>query len=192
MGRLTLLNGYFSLPVSNEEQGANLFLPDLRFLDGLLNAVDDGEILRTIEVENYSWSDIYEREVVGATLAFFGNHDARRLRLVLDPKIRWSKVNFQPQKAVQTHVIGTDGQRYRKLSQYEEGRQLVEGESIVKGSWDHEHCVFCWNTINSENAGYKSESPDEEWTCEWCYEHAIATHDPRSLLIPYKRRAFDS
>jgi hypothetical protein len=191
-GRLTLLNGYFSLPVSNEERGAHLFLTDLRFLDGALKAVNDGEILRTIEVENYSWSDIYEHEVMGASLAFFGSYDARRLKLVLDPDILWSKVDFQSQKAVQARIIGTDGKPYLQLSPYEEGRQLIEGESIVEGAWDHEHCVFCWNTINSETAGYKSESPDEDWTCEWCYKHAVAPHDPRPLLIPYKSRYFDS
>jgi hypothetical protein len=191
-GSVTFLKGYFSPSVGNYEQGANLFLPDLRFLDGLLAAANDHEHLRTIKVDEYSWSDIYEREVVGANLAFFSNYDARRLKLVLDPDITWSKVDFQPRKAIQAHIIGTDGQPYTRRSVYEEGRQLKEGESIVEGAWNHEHCIFCWNTINSENIGYNSKNDQsDEWVCEWCYSHAVQPHDPRPLLTPYKDRAIN-
>jgi len=188
-GGVTFLKGYFSRSVGNDEQGANLFLPDLRFLDGKLAAVDEGEHLRTIQVDEHSWSDIYEREVVDANLAMFSNYDARRLNLVLDPDIKWSKVDFQPRKAIQARIIGTDGKPYRRLSIYVEGRPLKAGESIVEAGWDHEHCIFCWTTINSENTGYTTANhPTDEWLCEWCYSHAVQPHDPRPLLTPYKDR----
>jgi hypothetical protein len=191
-GRVTILQGYFSSPIGNEEQGANLFLPDLRFLDGLLTSANQGEHLRTIQTGGYSWSEIYEREVLGTHLAFFSNYDARHLKLALDPEIVWNKSNFVPRMAIQTHMIGTDGKPYRCLSPYEEGTPLKEGESIVEAGWDHEHCVFCWRTIDLENVGYSgSSNDDEEWACDWCYRQAIEPHDPRPLLLPYKSRDFD-
>ncbi len=107
-GRLTLLSGYFSEDVGNDENGAYLYLPDLRFLDGLLLAATEGDFLRTIEVSGYSWSDISERGIVGTTLAFFGAHDSRRLELVIEPESNWTKAEFKPQKAIQSYIIGTD------------------------------------------------------------------------------------
>lgn len=189
-GRVALLSGYFSSPVSGEEQGANLFLPDMRFLNGLLLAAEASGSLRTVEAGGYSWSDIYENEVVGKSLAFFSNYDRRRLNLVLNPEILWVSVDFHPLKAIQSYIIGTDGKSYRRLIEYKEDTQLQEGETIVEGSWDHEHCIFCWNKIDSENIGYTSQHEDwgDEWACKWCYEQAVSPHDPYPLLLSYGAR----
>jgi hypothetical protein len=187
-GTVAVLNGYFSVPISDEEQGANLFLDDVRFLEGLLTAVDESDSFRTIEAGRYGWSDIREDEVIGAKLAFFSNYDARRLRLVIDSEIVWTKVDFRPRKAVQAQVYGTDGKPYRRLSMYREGMKLKSGETIVDSGWNHEHCVFCLGTIDAGNIGFNSEK-DGEWVCEWCYRNAVSLLDPRPLLIPYRDRS---
>jgi hypothetical protein len=188
-GRVAVLNGYFSTPISDEEQGTNLFLDDLRFLEGLLTAVDESDSFRTIEAGGYGWEEIRKDEVVGAKLAFFGNYDARRLRLAIDPEIAWTKVDFQPRKAVQALVTGTDGKPYRRLSMYREGMKLKKGETIVDSGWSHEHCIFCLNTIDGEYIGFNS-TKDGEWVCEWCYRNAVFPHDPRPLLTHYSDRDF--
>jgi len=189
-GRVALLSGYFSSPVGEEEQGANLFLSDMRFLDGLLLPAKADESLRVIEAGGYSWSDIYERDVVGKRLAFFSNYDRRRLNLVLNPEIVWEPVEFHPRKAIQSYVIGTDGKSRCRLTEYKEGAQLQADEMIVEAAWDHEHCIFCWNKIDSENLGYTSQHKEwgDEWACEWCYKNSVAPHDPCPLLIPYAAR----
>jgi hypothetical protein len=188
-GEVAILNGYFSIPVGDEEQRGNLFLDDVRFLETTVTASDDGDSYRTVEAGGYGWGDIRESEVVGANLAFFSSYDARRLRLVIDPDITWTKVDFRPKKAVQSRVIGTDRKPYRRLSMYREGMKVKEGESIVESAWDHEHCVFCLNRIDDEHIGYNSEG-DGEWVCEWCYLNAVHPRDPRPLLTPYKSRDF--
>jgi hypothetical protein len=161
----------------------------MRFLDGQLFAAATDEE-RTIEVNPYSWSEVSEHGIVGTSLAFFSNYDPRRLNLVLDPDIVWQEVDYQPRKAIQSYIIGTDGKSYRRTTEYKEGTQLDVGETIVEGSWDHEHCIFCWNKIDSENIGYNSKHEvwGDEWVCEWCYEKAVNPHDPRPLLIPYAAR----
>jgi hypothetical protein len=193
-GRVNILQGYFSSPISNKEQAANLFLSDLRFLDGLLIAADQREHLRTVEAGGYCWSDIYEREVLGAHLAFFGNYDARHLRLAIDPDILWTRIDFRPHKALAKHFIDKDGKRWQKLSEYMEGNAIPDGAWLVDEGWDHEHCIFCLNRIDRETPGYKShhEVYGDEWTCQWCFRNSVEQHDPRPLLIRYTGRDFSS
>ena len=88
-------------------------------------------------------------------------------------------MEFKPTKAVQSWFIGTDGMRYRKLSEFKHEMNLQPGESIVEGAWDHEHCVFCWENIDSEHPGFAS---DEEWVCESCFKNAVEPHNPRALI----------
>jgi hypothetical protein len=185
------LEGTFSKPMPVEEQGANLFLQDLRFMDGLLLAYCKDSWARSIEVYENAWIEILESEILDSSLAFFGNYDRRRLNLVINPAIVWIKEEFAPRPALQQNVIGTDGKSYRQLREYQAGMEIPSGASVIEVAWDHEHCIFCLNRINQENIGYSSHHDGEgdgEWACDWCYKHAIQNHDPRPLLIPYVER----
>jgi len=46
---------------------------------------------------------------------------------------------------------------------------------VVKAGWDHEHCEYCWNHIDSQNMGHVN--PDDDWVCESCFQKYVATHN---------------
>lgn len=185
---LVVLSGRFTEPVSISDQTANFYLPDLRSIYGLLLAATGEQESRRFEQQ---WAtDIADSELLSSDLHYFASYQHRELYLVLDPEIDWTEVNFTPQRALQSSIIGTDGQRYTKIELYHEGDPIPEGSKVVESGWDHEHCNFCGIKIDSENVGYTSRSSDwaGEWACAWCYRNAVEPHDPRPLLIDYVDR----
>lgn len=61
------------------------------------------------------------------------------------------------------------------------GHQVVEGEplegELVKGGWDHEHCLLCWKKIspNKEEELNEGYTDGKEWLCQACYELYVAS-----------------
>jgi hypothetical protein len=137
------LEGYFSEVIPAGEQGANLFLYDLRYMEGLLVATGEPGLARSVEVGEYAWADILEHEILGTHLAFFGNYDRRRLNLVIKTAIVWTIEDFKPRPALESYVVGTDGKPYRKTQEYRRGMAIPDGSRVVESEWDHEHCIFC-------------------------------------------------
>ena len=183
------LRGTFSESVP-EEGGASLFLPDLRYLfsGSMLPATS---LLREIEFPDRTDFEVNLAEIIGKKLAYFGaSYDRRHVSLALDPEIEWEEVHFQPHLALAEHYIDKEGKEWTKRSEFVEGTEVPKGAWLEEGGWDHEHCVFCWNTIDAEHTGYKSQhgTYEGEWVCKWCYENTIKNHDPRPLISDYKDR----
>jgi len=183
------LRGVFSERVS-EEGGASLFLSDLRYLfsGSLLPATSS---LREIEFPDGTDFEVDLAEIIGKKLAYFGSsYDRRHMDLVLNPEIHWEEVHFQSHVALAEHYVDEDGKRWIKRSEFVEGTEVPKDAWLEEGGWDHEHCVFCWNTIDFEHIGYKSKhgTYEGQWVCKWCYENAVRNHDPRPLISDYADR----
>jgi hypothetical protein len=163
-GKGFTLWGSFSEPVGREDQTAILYLSDSRIVEGLLLSAPEEQTVRQIDDAWTTCGDIPEIEILTQRFSYFGANDPRRLRLVIDPAIQWDEVEFEPSNAIESRIIGTDGEAYLRRVPCQEGTALVEGELIVEGSWDHEHCVFCWSRIDIDNSGYHSEH-SREWVC---------------------------
>lgn len=183
-----LLQGTFSKPMGHAVTASSLLLPDSRYIYGTL--LEGNSALRSIKI-GPSWTmDVQVEEIPGKTFAYFGAYSPFDLHLVIDPEIVWSRITFEPQPALATRVIGTDGQFYRQTREWSENRPVPEGSALIPAGWDHEHCKFCFTRIGEGDIGYRSTGEDygNEWACEWCYEHAISPHDPSPLLTDYKSR----
>jgi len=37
-------------------------------------------------------------------------------------------------------------------------------------TWDHDHCVFCWDRIDESTSAAYADENCEHWICEKCFE----------------------
>jgi len=95
-----------------------------------------------------------------------------RAEIVLDATRRWDKVPFQPRDAIRIHgVTDTDEDsptRAREFSGAESADDTRCAE-VVEGSWDHEHCVICSETLGTGGQSDGYVSSQQTWVCERCY-----------------------
>jgi hypothetical protein len=189
-GKGMTLIGTFSEPVGYEDQTVNFFLPDMRYIHGLLLAAPEGQEIRYFKHDANWPTDIAETELLSKSLPYVGSYDARHIELAFNPDFKWEEIRFSEQKSIQCKVIGTDGLAYRKWIKYEEGAEIPEGSTIVENGWNHEHCAFCWRHIDPGDIGYASrhEYWKHEWACLWCYTHIVTPHDLRPIFTPFESR----
>ncbi len=67
-----------------------------------------------------------------------------RAELVLNEKLKWEKIPFEP-------------------------RDAVRGSEVIKGGWDHEHCAVCWEKIGAYGQASGFVSASNIWICEQCH-----------------------
>jgi hypothetical protein len=189
-GKGMTLIGTLSEPIGDDDQTANFFLPDMRYIHGTLLAAPEGQTMRRFEHDANWPTDITEAELLSRRLSYMGSYDARHIELAFDPDFKWEEIRFSEQESIQCKVIGTDGRSYRKWTKYEEGAELPEGSTIVEKGWDHEHCTFCWRHIDPGDIGYASRNEywKHEWACSWCYTHIVEPHDLRLIFTPFGSR----
>ena len=51
-----------------------------------------------------------------------------------------------------------------------------EEYDLVEDGWDHDHCLFCWQSIcdcGSENCTCTGFTDGDEWICESCHQMVI-------------------
>ena len=118
--------------------------------------------------------------VSGATFPVFDSSWADKLRLAIDPDIRWSQMQFVVPDAFIEPAETPGWRTWRIATPDDNGR--TDGQ-IVPGGWDHEHCELCWQKIGSggDRDGYVNES--DQWVLRPpCYDHFIGSRDLRFVL----------
>lgn len=90
---------------------------------------------------------------VGRSYPYLDSYWGERAALVHDQSRAWTLTEFHPRGAVQ-------------------------GQEIIPGGWDHEHCRICWEEIAeyAQRFGYRDAGDD--WVCERCYRSYVV---PKSL-----------
>jgi len=103
-----------------------------------------------------------------------------QLALAQDTARNWEHRIFAPADAFAAPATPTGkGMVLRKMKP---GEQPREGEWVIPGGWDHEHCGLCWKKISSEWEGDRSGYTDgKDWICQECYEKYIASGFGRQL-----------
>jgi hypothetical protein len=107
---------------------------------------------------------------------------ATHVWMVLDPAWPWEGVVFQASDAYarqqpadgSTFVGEQKVESWLALRQAEPGSSPQEGENIVSGGWDHEHCELCWQHI--EPGAVTWRDPDGHWVCHDCYTTYVQNH----------------
>jgi hypothetical protein len=193
-GRGTTLLGKFSEPVLSTEQLVHFYLPDLRNIRGKLLASPEGDCVRLVYDADPE-PEITESELLTEYLAYCGGNFKQRVELALDPTINWTEQRVPPEASLEkVRFQDEDGQTHFIHLERFGGGSLPEGSTIVELDWNHKHCSFCWERIESGEIGYvgnvrpEREDWGKDWVCTWCYRNAVEPHDLRPLLIPRTAR----
>jgi hypothetical protein len=166
---------------------AALFIPPDSLVEARLMRYGKRCRLATLAVVQGKDSDLLE---MGGRFEFLNGWDLGRARIVLSADCAWKETSFEPEDAI---VITINGQRCevpikRGIASSEQRRtspgldwcqvpsgewidldQLPENTTVVKGAWNHEHCVICWQCI-CETCGPEAwVSKDGVWVCKKCY-----------------------
>ena len=109
--------------------------------------------------------------VIGGKFAVLDGRDMENANLVLSPKHVWEETVFKPSDAVEITVDGYSCQV--PISERIDVNNLPEGATVVKGSWDHEHCAICSQCICKICGPHAAISNENVWVCKKCYTDYI-------------------
>lgn len=114
--------------------------------------------------------------VKGTRLRYAGSLDARAAILIEDGPSAWLELTFEPKDAVSMPFVDESGQRWRTISEVNQGTTLEPGAEIIHNGWDHEHCLICSAHIDPGVRFYRHQS-ENEFLCALCYRKYAATGD---------------
>lgn len=98
---------------------------------------------------------------VGASYPLLDCYWGSLAALILDQSRNWQRVKFHVRDGISVHNGQTE---------------------IIKGGWDHEHCVICHKRISEYEDEVKHGYTDQNdvWICQACYKKYVI---PKSLAL---------
>jgi hypothetical protein len=116
-------------------------------------------------------------DVIGIALAQLSSYwRPHQIWMIEEGPAGWTEQVFSASDAVEDHVIGTDGQSWRRLRKAPSVLLPDSSNRIVPGGWDHEHCSVC-NTHVDPNDRFFYSPNHNEYLCVSCYEKYVPEHD---------------
>jgi hypothetical protein len=190
-GRGKQMLGRFSEPPKSKDQNTTLILPDLRSITGILHISPETEDVRIFQQHDNWPNDITDEELLSEPLAYLGRYGEKHVTLALDTELHWIELSVPPDESLEK-VRFTDGEgevHCVPLKNFGE-QPLPEGAEVFQASWNHWHCSFCWERIESGEFARVVEYPNgtADQVCPWCYSNAVSPHDLRALLVPLCQR----
>ncbi len=90
----------------------------------------------------------------------------------------WSKRKWTPSPA----LVGKGPQGM--ATKYKGQQYDPEQYELVHDGWDHDHCLFCWQSIcdcGGENCTSIGFTDGDDWICESCHQRVIVEKkDPKT------------
>jgi hypothetical protein len=105
--------------------------------------------------------------------------------ILLDPEQQWDERIFGLGLAANSRVLGTDGQFWRRTRAIDDPSQLEDGESLVEGGWDHEHCSLCNKHITpGYTYFFRAWGEGGSFLCVFCHDRFAKTHSIGEIIYP--------
>jgi hypothetical protein len=118
----------------------------------------------------------------GARLPFAGDIHAWTAILIEDGPSAWEERVFATSNAVQTRFVDADGKTLRGIKPAADSGELVPDAQIIKGGWDHEHCLLCNGHIDPGDRFFEHTADRGNFLCVACYDKHAKTGDLSFLL----------
>ncbi len=119
---------------------------------------------------------------INSEYAYLDSYWGERAVTVLDSSLKWEKSEFKPVDAIEFNI---NGKRISGVI----GQKPPEGAKsvrVIKGGWDHEHCVIFQEKISCIDGqvkiGYKNQY--NEWVCEECFNKYVKPKSLSFIHIP--------
>ena len=175
------LQGRFSRVELVRQGSCWLRMPDGFPFYATVTALDTGTGLGTLE----STDELPPALAVGGRFPLIdGYWGLNEVNTILDREHQWSRVTFEAldaferphfQLASGAQRVAQTGRAWRKASGDPAG-----DEHVLKGGWDHEHCMLCFQTIRPGDVAFTD--PDDYWLCRDCHSKFGSTGDLGFIL----------
>jgi hypothetical protein len=174
---MTEIRGKMSRP-PGELGHVGMYIPPATLVEAQLIRYEEKDQLATFTVSSRGSKPSIE---VGDTLEFVAGGDVLAATIVLDTDITWRETVFKRKDSIVTTI---DGNRcVTSVGPDTDLNNLPEGATLVKGTWDHEHCILCWQCICEDCGPEAAISSDNFfWVCKKCYAEYVI---PKSIDFQY-------
>ncbi len=155
--------------------------PNLTMLGGLIVPPDAVVVVRMLRYRRIFRTVIFAvaeggtaaELKAGEEYTYVSAHELRSVETVLSPALAWRETVFQPADGVE--MSWGEYRTMRRVTENLNLEALPLEAKIVKGAWDHEHCVICNTCICDIHGPEAAVSNKNDWVCKKCYAEYVVS-----------------